>query len=170
MNRTALQLIRTELIQNMEGSSGSERARFELALEELEQLAETRYAARGRRKKAGTRKKTAKKKKTARKKAGTRKKAGARKKKKKTAAGGTTRVRRGRRGRPGGTVIQAMRDSIRALSGTFTVADVKGRMPSAMTRNTKPAVFSTTLKRLEDLGEIRVVKRGRGRRATTYKK
>lgn len=176
MNRTAYTLIRTELLEGLQTSEGAERERIELALEELDRLMDVRYAVR--RKKAGgkkkTKKKTAKKKskkKTAKKKTKkkTTKKAGGRKKKT-SSGGGTVRVRRGRRGRPGGTVIQAMRDAIRAQSGQFTVADVKAKMPTAMTRNTKPAVFSTTLKRLEDLGEIKVVKRGRGRRATTYKK
>lgn len=87
---------------------------------------------------------------------------------KKTAAAKTTRKRGGRRRR--GALIESMRTAIESLSGQFTIGDVKSNLSDSLVRNTNPAVFSTTMKRLEDLGEIQVVSRGRGRRASVYKK
>ena len=91
---------------------------------------------------------------------------------------------RGRVGRPAGvrqssgrgrkgTLIDSMREAVAKQSGNFTIADVKdilAKKNPSMVRDTNPAVFSTTIKRLEQLGEIKLVKRGKGRRASIYKR
>lgn len=107
-------------------------------------------------------------------KATTRKKRGRKKKKttrrKTTATGGRKKTRkRSKRG----SLIEAMRDAVGQQRGKFTISDVKDTLAE-----TKPgvlsgksaAVFSSTMKRLEELGEINIVERGRGRRASIYKK
>ena len=94
--------------------------------------------------------------------------------------------KRGRVGRPPGrknsaprkrhgktTLIDKMRDAVKVQSGNFTIANIKhelGKSDAALVESTNPAVFSTTIKRLEELGEIKLVKRGKGRRASIYKK
>ena len=77
-----------------------------------------------------------------------------------------------RRGRKG-TLIDTMREAVAMQSGNFTIADIKeilAKKSPSMVRDTNPAVFSTTIKRLEQLGEIKLVKRGKGRRASIYKR
>lgn len=169
MNRTEYKSLRRKLEKARDEAIESAEAEFEQAAQALDQLWEVagdgEPAKRGPgrpRKKKTRRKATRKKRRTAsgRKKTTRRKKKTSRKKK----------TRRGRRGRAGGTVIDAMRNSVKKQRGQFTVADVKGGMPNTMVKGTKPAVFSTTMKRLEDLGELQVVERGKGRRPTIYKK
>ena len=95
-------------------------------------------------------------------------------------SGGRGRARVGRSGQRGptrrgrrGTLIDTMRDAVSKQRGEFTIADIKyelSRRDASMVRDTNPAVFSTTIKRLEQLGEIKLVKRGKGRRASIYKR
>lgn len=87
----------------------------------------------------------------------------------------TTRKKTGRRrGRPSssGTLIDSMRTAVSNQSGQFSISEVKDSLTSqgVSLTNINPAVLSTTMKRLESLGEIKLVKRGKGRRASVYKK
>jgi len=69
-------------------------------------------------------------------------------------------------------LIDSMRGAVGQQRGQFTIADVKTSLgdQGVSLRNVNPAVLSTTMKRLETLGEIKIVKRGKGRRASVYKK
>ncbi len=82
------------------------------------------------------------------------------------------KTRRRRRSSGSGTLIDSMRDAVGKQRGQFTIADVKASLgdQGVSLSNVNPAVLSTTMKRLESLGEIKIVKRGKGRRASVYKK
>lgn len=168
MNRSEYQSLLKKLANVRDEAIAVAEEEFGQAVEALDQLWEIAGSGESKRGPGRPRKKTSRRRKTTRKKRATstgRKKKTTRRGRKKKST-----TRRGRRGRAGGTVISAMRGAISKQRGSFTVGDVKTNMPNTMVKGTKPAVFSTTMKRLEDLGEIKVVKRGKGRRATTYKK
>ncbi len=159
MNRKEYQSLHKTLESARDDAIAAAEAEFDEALDALDRLWDVAGDGETKRGPGRPRKKATRSRRTT----GQRKKTTRRSTKK-------TATRRGRGGRPGGTVISAMRSAISKQRGQFTVADVKTNMPNKMVKGTKPAVFSTTMKRLEDLGELKVIKRGKGRRATTYKK
>ena len=159
MNRKEYQSLRKKLESARNEVIATAEAEYEQGLEALDRLWDVAGDGESKRGPGRPRKKT-----TRSRRAATGRRKSTRRAKK------TSTKRDGRRGRAGGTVIAAMRSAIAKQRGQFTVADVKSGMPDKMVKVTKPAVFSTTMKRLEHLGELKVVKRGKGRRATTYKK
>jgi len=178
MNRNEYNALRRKLEEARDDAVANAEAEFEQAAEALDRLwevagdGEPARRGPGRPRKKKTRRKATRKKRTTRgrKKSTRRKKKSSRKKSTRKKSTRKKTARRGRRGRAGGSVIEAMRGAVQKQRGKFTVADVKGNMPNTMVEGTKPAVFSTTMKRLEDLGELQVVERGKGRRPTIYKK
>jgi hypothetical protein len=72
-----------------------------------------------------------------------------------------------------GALLKAVRQSLADMDGDFTLHDVEARIrlnnPSLTTALKRPSL-SSALKRLEKDSEITLVSRGRGKRASIYRK
>jgi len=155
MNKKEYQSLRQGLERTRDAAVASAEAEFKQSLEALDHLWEVAGAG-------GSSGRTAKK-------AGSRRSSGKKTTRRKS---GSKKTGRGRR-RGGKTLIDSMREAVHAQSGQFTIADIKQSLADSnqsLIKNTNPAVFSTTIRRLESMGEITCVERGKGRRASIYKK
>lgn len=72
-----------------------------------------------------------------------------------------------------GSLLKAVRRALEQVKGEFTLRDIQekiGLADSAFAATVKPASLSSTLKRLETDHELEIVERGRGKRASKYRK
>lgn len=72
-----------------------------------------------------------------------------------------------------GSLLKAVRHALEQVKGEFTLRDVQEKIAfadSTFAATVKSASLSSTLKRLEKDRELEIVERGKGKRASKYRK